>query len=191
MSKSKIITAVAAVLIVIAILILRFQYKPADPIRADFAIEGIKNGIAIEMGQEMEGIVIAVPDEYTIGDVVSVSSDQNVGYILLDRSIVSDDNVYAAKIVGVSPGVAEVFVQSADGAKQSEKYKINVIASENAGTTTATESAETEPDGAVYITPSGTKYHLKKSCAGKNAIAKDIDYVVENGYQPCKSCARG
>lgn len=43
-------------------------------------------------------------------------------------------------------------------------------------------------EGEVYITPTGKKYHLSKSCAGKNAIPKTMENV-RNSYDPCKKCA--
>lgn len=40
----------------------------------------------------------------------------------------------------------------------------------------------------VYITPTGSKWHSDKSCAGKNAIEQKYD-DVKNSYGPCKKCA--
>lgn len=41
----------------------------------------------------------------------------------------------------------------------------------------------------VYITPTGTKYHFRASCAGKSAIEKNLAAVLADGYAPCKRCA--
>ena len=46
-----------------------------------------------------------------------------------------------------------------------------------------------EDAGVVYITPTGAKYHLRASCAGKSAMEKDFAEAVANGYTPCKKCA--
>lgn len=41
----------------------------------------------------------------------------------------------------------------------------------------------------VYITPTGKKYHLLASCAGKNAIATTKEIAAKT-YEPCKKCAQ-
>ncbi len=41
----------------------------------------------------------------------------------------------------------------------------------------------------VYITPTGKKYHLSASCAGKNAIPTTKE-SAEKTYEPCKKCAQ-
>ncbi len=41
----------------------------------------------------------------------------------------------------------------------------------------------------VYITPTGTKYHFRASCAGKSAIEKNLTEALADGYAPCKRCA--
>lgn len=43
----------------------------------------------------------------------------------------------------------------------------------------------------VYITPTGKKYHLKESCAGKNAIKTTLEAAEATGKTPCKKCAGG
>lgn len=41
----------------------------------------------------------------------------------------------------------------------------------------------------VYITPTGKKYHLLASCAGKNATATTKE-IAEKTHEPCKKCAQ-
>lgn len=42
----------------------------------------------------------------------------------------------------------------------------------------------------VYVTPSGTKYHLRATCAGKNAIQRTRAQIAEEDYTPCANCAK-
>ena len=42
----------------------------------------------------------------------------------------------------------------------------------------------------VYVTPTGKRYHLRKSCAGKNAIETKFSSAKKK-YTPCKKCAGG
>lgn len=44
--------------------------------------------------------------------------------------------------------------------------------------------------GTVYITPTGSKYHYRASCAGRNAISTSLSSAISRGYDPCKKCAR-
>ncbi len=48
-------------------------------------------------------------------------------------------------------------------------------------------SDTTEEIQTVYLTPTGTKYHYSKSCAGKNAIPTSKEDAVK-GHGPCGSC---
>lgn len=77
---------------------------------------------------------------------------------------------------------------------QSEKLKV-IVESEAEQTYKATDSEDTSDDATidnsrtVYITPTGKKYHYRKTCAGKNAIEKTLD-TVKDSYGPCKKCAQ-
>lgn len=42
----------------------------------------------------------------------------------------------------------------------------------------------------VYITPTGSKYHLSASCAGENAIPTTLEDAENTGYTPCAKCAQ-
>lgn len=44
-------------------------------------------------------------------------------------------------------------------------------------------------DITVYITPKGKRFHLKSTCAGKNAI-KSLLSEIKSDYTPCKKCAK-
>lgn len=52
-----------------------------------------------------------------------------------------------------------------------------------------TEQTTIDNSEKVYITPTGSKYHYSKDCAGKNAIERSLD-SVKNSYGPCKKCAQ-
>ncbi len=42
---------------------------------------------------------------------------------------------------------------------------------------------------AVYITPTGKRYHYRPTCAGKNATEIDFNQAQER-YTPCQKCAQ-
>lgn len=52
-----------------------------------------------------------------------------------------------------------------------------------------TTQAKKSHSRTVYITPTGEKYHFSKSCAGKNAMERELD-DVKDIYEPCKKCAQ-
>ncbi|MBD5083110.1 MAG: hypothetical protein HDT34_02950 [Clostridiales bacterium] len=53
-------------------------------------------------------------------------------------------------------------------------------------TTKRITTTERKNSRTVYITPKGERYHYSEACAGKNAIATNLDSV---GYRdPCKKC---
>ena len=60
------------------------------------------------------------------------------------------------------------------------------------GSETKTPSTQEQPSNGnnVYVTPSGKRYHLSSSCAGKNATATSKDSAIGKGYTPCKKCAQ-
>ncbi len=45
-----------------------------------------------------------------------------------------------------------------------------------------------EKEQIVYVAPTGKRYHLRKSCAGKNAIETTIE-EQKNRTTSCKKCA--
>lgn len=42
----------------------------------------------------------------------------------------------------------------------------------------------------AYITPTGKRYHLSRSCAGDNAIETTVAKATDQGYTPCAKCAQ-
>lgn len=129
-----------------------------------------------------------------------VSENPKVATIEYDKDSWISQEV---KITPVSDGETYVYIQSKDGKVKSEKIKVIVdiedneieeeTTSESVSKETTTESIYKEPTTEkksgkiVYITPSGEKYHYSKSCAGKNAMERDLD-DVKGAYGPCKKC---
>ena len=142
-------------------------------------------------------------------DFVPVFSDDDIAtaevYSIIDYSY----EVWI-KVKAKNPGTTTMYVETYDGTVKSEEITIEVIGesptySVDSGsstekttesTTKETTSKETTTEKetkatsrTVYITPSGSKYHFSKSCAGDNAIETSLD-EVKDAYQPCKKCAQ-
>ena len=134
------------------------------------------------VGEECEGY-IEIDGDTANKDLINLySSNENVATIeYIERTSYFNDLYFVIK--GVSEGTAIIRAETTDGTVQSYEVTVNVEAE------TTTEEPETEEDTGttVYITPTGEKYHFSKSCAGKNAIPKQMDEV--SSYDPCKKCA--
>lgn len=49
---------------------------------------------------------------------------------------------------------------------------------------------ETPQQTAVYVTPTGKRYHNDKECAGPNAIESTLEAATSRGLTPCQTCAQ-
>lgn len=193
MKKIGIITAVLAFAMTAGVFVLRCLYSGDDGIKsAEMKITGLKSGIAVEYGDVIGEIYVSVPDSIEAEEIISVSSDPKIAYIKLYTDDLIGERIVKAEVIAVSPGIAELYLRTADEAFLTEKYEINVIADETVSSV-ATGESETSFNNtdktAVYITPSGTKYHLSSSCAGENCTAVELYEAVSEGYEPCKNCA--
>ena len=142
-------------------------------------------------------------------DFVPVFSDDDIAtaevYSIIDYSY----EVWI-KVKAKNPGTTSMYVETYDGTVKSEEITIEVIGesptySVDSGSSTekttepttketttretTTEKETKSTSRTVYITPSGSKYHFSKSCAGDNAIETSLDEVKDT-YQPCKKCAQ-
>ncbi len=59
----------------------------------------------------------------------------------------------------------------------------------NSTQTNPTQTITKKNDITVYTTPTGKRFHLKSTCAGKNAI-KTFLSEVEDSFTPCKKCTK-
>ncbi|MBE6708950.1 MAG: hypothetical protein E7578_06895 [Ruminococcaceae bacterium] len=187
MKKFNIIILIIAAALTVSVLVVRFYTNGGEKITAsELKITGIKNGIALECGTTIDGIYVSVPDGYTADEIISVSSDTDVAYLKVHKDSVFGERSVKAELIGVSSGIAEVYLRIGD--VFTEKYTVNVVG--DGTSSTETEDLPTEIDGvAVYITQTGTKYHLKRSCAGDGGTAMGLEDAVAAGYLPCKNCA--
>lgn len=55
----------------------------------------------------------------------------------------------------------------------------------------ATSTKKTTTERAVYITPTGERYHFSSTCGGKNSSESTLSNAKSLGLTPCKKCANG
>ncbi len=53
---------------------------------------------------------------------------------------------------------------------------------------TEIESVSPSKSSIVYITKTGTKYHMKSNCSKGNYYTSTLDSATQNGYTACKRC---
>lgn len=191
MKAFRVCCIVLTVALTVGLLVIRQRYAGGEEMTADsFAVSGLADGVAVCAGDTVDGIWVNVPSGVAPEDIISVSSDPEVAYLVLDREN-TEDRMIRASVSAISAGLVSVYVRSADGELESEKYTVNVIAAEGEEPVSDGQTETTVADGltAVYVTPSGKKYHLRASCAGASARAVDIETAVADGYLPCKNCA--
>lgn len=145
-------------------------------------------------------------------DLEFISEDENIATVEYDNN----SRIHGCvKISKVSAGQTVIYVRNSKTGAQTDKLNVIVEVEstteppsseakpETADKTTVPRAVNQNDDyqandngdnndnhngQTVYITPSGKKYHYKKSCAGKNAMERDIN-KVKNSYDPCKKCA--
>lgn len=147
-------------------------------------------------------------ENFKIDDIEFISENPSVATFTYDKTVL-DDCIYY-NVDAVNPGETYIYVQTKDKSITSEKLKVTVIQGETTTeattkeTTTKKETATKKAittkkknkttksakknDKTVYITPTGKRYHYSKSCAGKNAMKRNLS-DVKGAYSPCKKCA--
>lgn len=184
------IVAVFAALVVL-FLVLRVSYNDKKPITStEFYVYGLTDGVGIECGKNLDSVYISFPNFVDVSNIYSVSTDPDVAYLKIDKENILGNRVLMCEVVTLKPGIAELYVRTSSGDLVSESYTVNVYESgETSVSTTTTDVADELKKGNVFVTPTGTKYHLKRSCAGNTAYQIKLEEAVNKGCLPCKSCA--
>ena len=182
--------AVFAALVVL-FLILRISYNDKDPITStEFYIYGRTDGIGIECGKNFDPVYVSFPNYIAVSDIYSVSTDPDVAYLSIDKDNVLGNRILACEVVTLKPGIAELYIRTSNGDLVSERYIVNVYESGESSVSPVITDVEDELEkGNVFVTPTGNKYHLKRTCAGNTAYQITLEEAVNKGCLPCKSCA--
>lgn len=119
---------------------------------------------------------------FTNDDFVFISENDSIA------KIKSSDDFFCT-ITAVKPGTTYVYMRSANSTVKSDKLRVTVKEVTTTHKQSTVTSAQIKNSVTVYITPTGKRYHYSKACAGKNAMARDLDSVT-GIYTPCKKCAQ-
>lgn len=79
---------------------------------------------------------------------------------------------------------------TSSGTTSSKSSSSSSSASTSSSSSSASTSAPITNGQTVYVTPTGKRYHLKASCAGKNATPSTVSKAKARGLTPCKKCAQ-
>ena len=111
------------------------------------------------------------------------------------RSGVNIIAIMLAFIIGLAVGNVDKDKLSA--VLNADKSETTLIERRQTQASTAASPAEDSQEAteafvfAVYITPTGKKYHLSPDCAGENKIESSLNEATDRGFEPCKRCADG
>lgn len=146
------------------------------------------------------------------GDFIAVFENDSIADAEVNF-IIDYANEVQVSVSALNPGTTAMYLETADGTIKSNAITVEVVGEKptyswqtdsTTNTTTETTTAETttketttrettteeitkDNSRTVYITPSGSKYHYSRSCAGDNAIQKTLN-EVKNTYGPCGKC---
>lgn len=136
------------------------EYSSEDIFGAYFTLEGVSEGKTVVYIQTNDGSIKSEKIEVTVLEKASETTEKE-----------KEETEY-------NTDEATVFYTETeeDTQEYTDEYDYTQEEEEYAGP-------------AVYITPTGKKYHYSASCAGKNAIERNL-YDVEGAYDPCKKCAQ-
>ena len=126
------------------------------------------------------GFQAVITVKYVYRDVEDVTDSATVNNVKELRNMLDEYNNSATSTTKISTTKATTTETTK---KQTTTAKQTTTETTRMQTTTEKKSGVT-----VYVTPTGTKYHYSKSCAGENAMARDLD-DVQGIYGPCKKCA--
>lgn len=135
---------------------------------------GFSEGTVQGAAQEEEAVLAAVGDTYTQG----YDTGYEEGYAQKEKDEQAARDRYVASLQPVLPTITP-----------------STNATAPAGDTTAPETAgSTDPDNngaqvTVYITNSGSKYHLDGCRHLKSKIQKTLEEAKALGLEPCKNCS--
>ena len=156
---------------------------------------------------------VAETDDLDTDDIEFVTNDPSVAYATYVK--VHGENEVIFRINAVEKGMTSVYFRTRDRTVVSEKIKVYVSESSVDQTAESVEPHDMPSDGdtvpsepddeqtaediesvpsklngeIVYVTPTGKRYHLRKTCAGKNAKEITLDEAKKT-YTPCKKCAQ-
>lgn len=168
-----------------------------------------KHEVTMSLSDEYEGYFTVTGIDNITADGIKVSvSVADVFEISLKADTL--EGLFKFRITPKTCGEAEVWFETSANATVCKSLKITVtdvvisedseeaypqnshLPNESSDEHTSDVSAPSEVDTSdldtVYITPSGQKYHLSKSCAGANATPVSYDEAILS-RTPCKKCA--
>lgn len=122
---------------------------------------------------------------YRVTPVYKYSNDKVARGVLMEGESLEDEGIeFCVFCYNVQPGVA-IDYQTGKSKLVNSKGQVKQTTKKS----TTKKSTTKATGGNCYITPTGKRYHLSKSCAGKNATKSTIKKAKSKGLTPCKKCA--
>lgn len=202
MRKTASLAALLSVLVFAIVISSCVSLKESDCVTSGISELIIpKEGLTVELevGGRSENSFITVrgSNRFTPDDIEFISGD--VGIASVSYDVTKQTSLVYYSVEGISVGETFIYFRVKDSGIESKKIKVTVtsgvtaplrtVIPEPTPTSPVTTADPTHADSmTVYITPSGKKYHLSPSCAGKNA-AETTFGKVKDSLEPCSKCA--
>ena len=154
-----------------------------------FIDSGYGNNIGYEPGKSIYSVEIAPSDEIT-EEQETVSSDEQT---IEEESLISDEIDQEQQVDNNTSSEGQEPEEQEDAIK-SEPTK--TAAQEEKPKPTATKAPSNivlSKSDTVYITASGSKFHIKNDCGNMNpdnAKALTVEEALAKGLEPCKRCLK-
>lgn len=147
-----------------------------------FELNGDNEPIEIELGKATSVSYFATPYEIKEDNVACVTENENIAQAVLNTVTgVSGKKVINVQIRSKNIGATNIYIKDSNGNLESEKISISVV---------ETLNDDIDNSDIVYITPTGKKYHLSKTCGGSNSYKSTLNKVNRLRKEPCLKCAQ-
>lgn len=132
---------------------------------------------------------------YRVTPVYRYKNDKVARGVLMEGESLEDEEIeFCVFCYNLQPGIAidyqtgkSKLVNSQGKVKQTAKKSTSKASNKS---TAKKSSSSKATSGNCYITPTGKRYHLLKSCAGKNGKKTTIKNAKSIGLTPCQKCAK-
>ena len=210
--KKNIFTVLLAVFLIGAACLAAVKYYSVHALReiTAIAIPPFSEEITIYEGETKEDCFFEVISDNGFSEKDITFFSENLAVAIPEFTFTQNGRYVCYRINAVGEG--ETYIHLTVGDISSEKTKVTVLKKEEipekkpdvkqtepSSHQDNSSSRQEEPRGdetdkkssVVFVAPTGKRYHLIKTCAGKNAVKMKKSQALKSGKTPCKKCAGG
>lgn len=126
-------------------------------------------------------IEIKAPESMTYDDLLVYYEEDCLNVNLTDTVLQNGKTVFKLYVTGKKQGYHDLIILT--------MYDLYTKGDAAMGYTISVNKLDNTDGRAVYVTPTGEKYHFSSSCAGENAVRTTYYDASAYEYDPCGKCA--